>query len=57
MTGATSNGRTMSARVFGLKRAQGRGVLMNLPADPDGPMMDIIEWVGAESDSPLRPTA
>jgi catechol 2,3-dioxygenase-like lactoylglutathione lyase family enzyme len=33
------------ARVFGLERAQGRGVLMNLPADPQGPMMDIIEWV------------
>jgi glyoxylase I family protein len=32
------------ASVFGLKRAQGRGVLMNLPADPNGPMMDIIEW-------------
>ncbi len=32
------------ASVFGLKRAQGRGVLMNLPADPAGPMMDIIEW-------------
>ena len=33
------------AGVFGLKRAQGRGVLMNLPGDPNGPMMDIIEWV------------
>lgn len=32
-------------RVFGLKRAQGRGVLMNLPADPGGPMIDILEWV------------
>ena len=32
------------AGVFGLKRAQGRGVLMNLPSDPGGPMMDIIEW-------------
>lgn len=33
------------ADVFGLKRAQGRGVLMNLPSDPNGPMMDIIEWL------------
>ena len=32
-------------RVFGLKKAQGRGVLMNLPADPGGPMVDILEWV------------
>ena len=24
---------------------KGRGVLMNLPADPDGPMLDIIEWL------------
>ena len=32
-------------RVFGLKKAQGRGVLMNLPADPAGPMVDILEWV------------
>ena len=32
------------ATIFGLKRAQGRGVLMNLPADPHGPMLDILEW-------------
>lgn len=32
-------------RIFGLKKAQGRGVLMNLPADPNGPMLDILEWV------------
>jgi glyoxylase I family protein len=31
--------------IFGLKKAQGRGVLMNLPADPGGPMLDILEWV------------
>jgi catechol 2,3-dioxygenase-like lactoylglutathione lyase family enzyme len=31
--------------IFGLKRAQGRGVLMVLPEDPDGPMIDLIEWV------------
>lgn len=32
-------------RIFGLKKAQGRGVLMNLPSDPSGPMLDILEWV------------
>ena len=32
-------------RIFGLKKAQGKGVLMNLPADPNGPMLDILEWV------------
>lgn len=31
-------------RIFGLKKAQGRGVLMHLPADPNGPMLDILEW-------------
>ena len=29
---------------FGMKRAKGRGVLMVLPSDPDGPMIDLIEW-------------
>jgi catechol 2,3-dioxygenase-like lactoylglutathione lyase family enzyme len=33
------------AGIFGLKRAQGRGVLMVLPDDRDGPMIDLIEWV------------
>ena len=32
------------AATFGLKRAQGRGVLMGLPADRGGPMLDLIEW-------------
>jgi catechol 2,3-dioxygenase-like lactoylglutathione lyase family enzyme len=32
------------AGIFGLRKAQGRGVLMVLPTDPDGPMMDLIEW-------------
>jgi catechol 2,3-dioxygenase-like lactoylglutathione lyase family enzyme len=32
------------AGIFGLKRAQGRGVLMVLPEDRDGPMIDLIEW-------------
>jgi len=31
--------------LFGLTAPKGRGVLMNLPADPEGPMLDIIEWV------------
>lgn len=30
---------------FGMKRAKGRGVLMVLPSDPDGPMIDLIEWL------------
>ena len=33
------------ATIFGLKKAQGKGVLMHLPADPNGPMVDLIEWV------------
>jgi catechol 2,3-dioxygenase-like lactoylglutathione lyase family enzyme len=33
------------AGIFGLKRAQGRGVLMGLPTDCGGPMLDLIECV------------
>src|ERR1700690_1862718 len=33
------------ATIFGMRRAKGRGVLMILPGDPDGPMIDIIEWL------------
>ena len=33
------------AGIFGLKRANGRGVLMVLPTDRDGPMIDLIEWL------------
>ena len=33
------------ARAFGMKRAQGRGVLVGLPGDRGGPMLDLIEWV------------
>ena len=33
------------AGIFGMKRAKGRGVLMVLPADPNGPMIDLIEWL------------
>ena len=33
------------ALTFGLERAQGRAVLVALPSDPGGPMLDLIEWV------------
>jgi len=29
---------------FGMERAQGRGALMVLATDPDGPIVDLIEW-------------
>jgi len=32
------------ATIFGMKRAKGAGVLMVLPSDPGGPMIDIIHW-------------
>jgi len=28
-----------------MKVAKGRGVLMVLPSDPEGPMIDLIEWL------------
>ena len=33
------------ATIFGLRRAKGRGVLMVLPEDPHGPMIDLIDWL------------
>jgi catechol 2,3-dioxygenase-like lactoylglutathione lyase family enzyme len=33
------------ASIFGMRRAKGRGVLMVLPADPHGPMIDLIDWL------------
>ena len=33
------------AGIFGLERAKGRGVLMVLPEDPEGPMLDLIQWL------------
>lgn len=30
---------------FGLRVAQGQGVLMALEADPNGPMLDLIRWL------------
>lgn len=32
------------ATIFGMRKAKGRGVLMVLPSDPNGPMVDLIEW-------------
>lgn len=46
------------ATLFGMKRAKGRGVLMNLPADPEGPMLDLIEWLeprAAFAEIPVAP--
>ncbi|BCW90898.1 hypothetical protein sos41_40740 [Alphaproteobacteria bacterium SO-S41] len=39
--------------LFGLTKPKGRGVLMNLPADPDGPMLDIIQWLQPRVPPPL----
>lgn len=40
---------------FGMKRAKGRGVLMVLPSDPDGPMIDLIEWLEPKAEFPASP--
>ena len=40
------------AGIFGMRKAQGRGVLMVLPSDPDGPMIDLIHWVEPEASFP-----
>ncbi|MEO8114277.1 MAG: VOC family protein [Phenylobacterium sp.] len=40
------------AGIFGLRKAQGMGVLMVLPSDPDGPMIDLIQWVDPEAEFP-----
>jgi catechol 2,3-dioxygenase-like lactoylglutathione lyase family enzyme len=42
------------ATIFGMRRAKGRGVLMVLPGDPNGPMIDIIEWLEPKADFPDR---
>jgi catechol 2,3-dioxygenase-like lactoylglutathione lyase family enzyme len=40
---------------FGLTpNIKGRGALMRLPSDPDGPMLDIIEWQVPKVDFPPR---
>src|SRR5262249_16475188 len=43
------------ATLFDMTRARGRGVLMNLPADPEGPMLDLIEWVEPKAQFPPIP--
>jgi hypothetical protein len=45
------------ATIFGMKRAKGRGVLMVLPSDPNGPMIDIIEWVEPKAKIAAIPVA
>ena len=40
------------AGIFGLDGAQGRGVLMVLPSDPDGPMIDLIQWLEPQAAFP-----
>jgi catechol 2,3-dioxygenase-like lactoylglutathione lyase family enzyme len=36
---------------------KGKGVLMVLPDDPDGPMLDLIQWLAPEADFPdYKPT-
>ena len=44
------------ASIFGLARAQGRGVLMVLPNDPHGPMIDLIEWIEPKATFPVPAT-
>lgn len=47
-----------SGASFGLiGNPKGRGVLMVLPSDPGGPMLDIIQWLEPHAEfSPLSPT-
>ncbi|MGH7021971.1 MAG: VOC family protein [Caulobacteraceae bacterium] len=40
------------AGIFGMRRAKGRGVLMVLPSDPNGPMLDLIEWLEPKATFP-----
>ena len=37
------------ATIFGMKKAKGAGVLMVLPSDPNGPMIDLIHWKEPEA--------
>jgi catechol 2,3-dioxygenase-like lactoylglutathione lyase family enzyme len=45
------------ARFFEMKRAKGSGVLMVLPTDPDGPMLDLIYWKEPKATFPRVPPA
>lgn len=38
--------------LFGLKQADGGGVLMVLPSDPDGPMLDLLAWREPQAEFP-----
>jgi catechol 2,3-dioxygenase-like lactoylglutathione lyase family enzyme len=40
------------AGIFGMRRAKGRGVLMVLPSDPNGPMIDLIHWLEPQARFP-----
>lgn len=40
------------AGIFGLRKANGRGVLMVLPTDRDGPMIDLLEWLEPKAEFP-----
>lgn len=40
------------ASIFGLRQARGSGVLMVLPSDPNGPMLDLIRWWEPEAEFP-----
>jgi catechol 2,3-dioxygenase-like lactoylglutathione lyase family enzyme len=40
---------------FGMKRAKGRGVLMVLASDRQGPMIDLIEWLEPTAKFPSVP--
>ncbi len=40
-----------------ISNPKGRGVLMVLPSDPDGPMLDLIQWLDPKVEFPeLEPT-
>jgi len=45
------------ATIFGMKKAKGAGVLMVLPSDPNGPMIDIIQWKEPEAKIDAIPVA
>ncbi|MEI9994296.1 MAG: VOC family protein [Rhizomicrobium sp.] len=45
------------ATIFGMKRAKGSGVLMVLPNDPGGPMIDLIHWSEPRAKTAAIPVA
>lgn len=45
------------ATIFGMKRAKGKGVLLALKNDPEGPMIDLIEWLEPATRFPKVPVA